>query len=139
MSRTPRIAEKIGSVERSGKPAARETSRRPGRARPTPKTISRNHRGFGPSDAAGKIHGFAFSYKNLVRYQYRHGPFDLVCLYAVSSFRPMDEKILTLHPQGKHGVRIDQAKYEAMKTTLLRLLGARTLTHDELTDVVVKT
>jgi len=51
----------------------------------------------------------------------------------------MAEKILTLHPQGKHGVRIDRAKYEAMKRTLLQLLGARALTHDELTDAVVKT
>ena len=33
--------------------------------------------------------------------------------------RSMDEKILTLHPQGKKGVRINRARYEAMKKALL--------------------
>jgi hypothetical protein len=47
----------------------------------------------------------------------------------------MDEKVLTLHPQGKKGVRIDRTKYEAMKKALLQ---TRPLTHDELTNAVVK-
>ncbi len=50
----------------------------------------------------------------------------------------MDDKILTLHPQGKRGVHIDRAKYETMKKSLLRLLGRRGLTHSELTDAVAK-
>ena len=36
---------------------------------------------------------------------------------------PMDEKILTLHPQGKKGVNISRAKYDAMKTTILASSG----------------
>ena len=50
----------------------------------------------------------------------------------------MDDKILTLHPQGKKGVHIDRAKYETMKKTLLQRLGKKGLTHRELTDAVVK-
>jgi hypothetical protein len=50
----------------------------------------------------------------------------------------MDDKILTLHPQGKKGVHIDRAKYETMKKTLLQLLGKKGLTHRELTDAAVK-
>jgi hypothetical protein len=50
----------------------------------------------------------------------------------------MDEKILTLHPEDKKGVHIDRAKYEAMKKTLLQVLGRRPLTHDELTNAVIK-
>jgi len=49
----------------------------------------------------------------------------------------MGEKILTLHPRGKKGVRIDRPRYEAMKKALLRVLGRRPLTHDELTNAVV--
>ena len=50
----------------------------------------------------------------------------------------MDDKILTLHPQGRKGVHIDRAKYETMKKTLLQRLGKKGLTHSELTDAVVK-
>ena len=50
----------------------------------------------------------------------------------------MDEKILTLHPQGKKGVNISREKYETMKTALLEVLGKRALTHDELTAAVEK-
>lgn len=32
------------------------------------------------------------------------------------------EKILTLHPQGKHGVNIDQEKYELIKSSILDIL-----------------
>jgi hypothetical protein len=34
----------------------------------------------------------------------------------------MDEKILTLHPQGKQGVRISRDKYEQVKTTILEVM-----------------
>lgn len=36
-----------------------------------------------------------------------------------------DDRILTLHPAGKQGVRIDAAKYEAMKHALLRVIPRR--------------
>ena len=55
----------------------------------------------------------------------------------MSPFPPsMDEKVLTLHPQGKKGVRIDRAKYDAMKAAILRVLRGKELTHDELTHAV---
>ena len=34
----------------------------------------------------------------------------------------MDEKILTLHPQGKHGVCISRDKYEQIKIAILQVL-----------------
>ncbi len=48
----------------------------------------------------------------------------------------MDEKILTLHPQGKRGVNIDRAKYETMRATILRVLREGDRTHNELTTAV---
>jgi hypothetical protein len=36
----------------------------------------------------------------------------------------MSDKILTLHPQGKQGVNIDQRKYEAIKAAILNAIGA---------------
>jgi hypothetical protein len=48
----------------------------------------------------------------------------------------MDEKILTLHPQGKKGVHIDRAKYDTMKSAILRVLRKKNLTHHELTRAV---
>ena len=48
----------------------------------------------------------------------------------------MDERILTLHPQGKRGVNISRAKYDAMRGAILEVLGRRELTHDQLTDAV---
>ncbi len=51
---------------------------------------------------------------------------------------PMEERVLTLHPQGKKGVNISRAKYDAMKTTILALLGRKQLTHDELTREVTR-
>ena len=45
----------------------------------------------------------------------------------------MDEKFLTLHPQGKKGVNISKAKYTTMKKTILDLLGKGELNHNELT------
>ena len=48
----------------------------------------------------------------------------------------MEEKILTLHPQGKRGVNISRAKYEMMKKTILEVLRKGGLTHHELTHAV---
>ena len=48
----------------------------------------------------------------------------------------MEEKILTLHPQGKRGVNISKAKYETMKKTILEVLRQGGLTHHELTQAV---
>ena len=48
----------------------------------------------------------------------------------------MDEKILTLHPEGKRGVNISKAKYETMRRTILQVLGKGDLTHNELTSAV---
>lgn len=42
------------------------------------------------------------------------------------------EKIQLRHPQGKHGVNIDQKKYESMKQAMLSILRGKELTHDEL-------
>lgn len=50
----------------------------------------------------------------------------------------MDEKIVTLHPEGKKGVHISKAKYETMKKTILEVLGKSRLTHNELTAAVNK-
>jgi hypothetical protein len=43
-----------------------------------------------------------------------------------------EEKILTLHPQGKSGRTIARQKYDTLKTALLAALQARELTHPEL-------
>src|SRR2546428_12066287 len=48
----------------------------------------------------------------------------------------MEEKILTLHPQGKRGVNISRTKYETMKRTILEVLGKGNLTHEGLTAAV---
>ena len=50
----------------------------------------------------------------------------------------MEEKILTLHPQGKRGVNISRSKYESMKKTILEIVGKAELTHAELTAAVEK-
>ncbi len=50
----------------------------------------------------------------------------------------MEEKILTLHPQGKKGVNISRAKYETVKAAILEVLGNGALTHNELTAAVEK-
>lgn len=36
-----------------------------------------------------------------------------------------DEKIMTLHPQGKQGANIDRAKYETMKAAIIQAISAR--------------
>ena len=36
-----------------------------------------------------------------------------------------DERILTLHPEGKQGVRIDRRKYEGMKRAILKVTPRR--------------
>ena len=48
----------------------------------------------------------------------------------------MEEKIVTKHPQGKKGVNISKAKYEAMKKTIFEVLGKGELNHNELTAAV---
>ena len=50
----------------------------------------------------------------------------------------MEEKVLTLHPQGKRGVNISRSKYETMKKTIVEILGKAELTHAELTAAVEK-
>lgn len=43
-----------------------------------------------------------------------------------------EEKILTKHPLGKSGKKIDRQKYETLKTAILAALRKRALTHAEL-------
>jgi hypothetical protein len=50
----------------------------------------------------------------------------------------VEEKILTLHPQGKRGVNISRSKYKTMKKTIVEILGKAELTHAELTAAVEK-
>ena len=47
-----------------------------------------------------------------------------------------EEKILTKHPQGKNGVRISKNKYEIIKSTMIRCLSTKDLTHLESTNCV---
>ena len=42
-----------------------------------------------------------------------------------------EEKIMTLHPQGKKGVNIDKAKYEQVKTVVLEIIESQQLVKDE--------
>ena len=44
----------------------------------------------------------------------------------------MEERILTLHPQGKQGVNITRQKYDAMKAAILDTLAAGEMTHTDL-------
>ncbi len=48
----------------------------------------------------------------------------------------MEERILTLHPQGKQGVNISRQKYEAMKAAILDTLAAGEMTHTDLVSSV---
>lgn len=51
----------------------------------------------------------------------------------------MDKRILTLHPQGKQGVNISQAKYDQVRQTLLGLLRRhKTMTFAELTQAAAQ-
>jgi len=36
-----------------------------------------------------------------------------------------EEKIMTLHPQGKQGVNIDKAKYDSMKKAIIGVVSAQ--------------
>lgn len=50
----------------------------------------------------------------------------------------MKDRILTLHPQGKEGVRIETQKYEQNKTAILKNLDAQTpVTFNELRSQVI--
>ena len=45
----------------------------------------------------------------------------------------MEERILTLHPEGKKGVNISRAKYETVKDSILQILqGKGEMTFEEL-------
>lgn len=44
----------------------------------------------------------------------------------------VEEKILTLHPQGKTGRKISKEKYDMMKKTFLEVLRENKLSHSEL-------
>jgi len=44
----------------------------------------------------------------------------------------VEEKILTLHPQGKAGRKISKEKYDMMKKTFLEVLRENKLSHSEL-------
>jgi hypothetical protein len=49
----------------------------------------------------------------------------------------MDEKILTLHPQGKQGVNISKQKYDTMKNAIIETLAEfNELTFSELTSKI---
>jgi hypothetical protein len=49
----------------------------------------------------------------------------------------MEERIMTLHPQGKQGVRISKQKYHTVRQSILDALGAQgEMTFAELTENV---
>lgn len=51
----------------------------------------------------------------------------------------MEAKILTLHPQGKKGVNISRAKYDAVRAAMIAVLtGKKGMTHDELMEAIEK-
>jgi hypothetical protein len=47
-----------------------------------------------------------------------------------------EDKILTRHPEGKRGINISKAKYDAVKAAILECLRNKELTHDDLTKCV---
>jgi hypothetical protein len=49
-----------------------------------------------------------------------------------------EERILTLHPEGKRGVSISKAKYDLVKTALFACLRDKEMTHDEVMACVTK-
>lgn len=52
--------------------------------------------------------------------------------------KPANEKIHTLHPEGKAGVRIDSAKYNLIKKAIIKILTKRKMiTFEELAEEVV--
>lgn len=49
----------------------------------------------------------------------------------------MEEKIMTLHPQGKQGVNISLARYETMRASIIKALtDNEVLTFSQLTEAV---
>lgn len=48
-----------------------------------------------------------------------------------------DEKILTLHPQGKTGRNISKQTYDALKDAIMSALSNKELTHAELLNYLV--
>jgi hypothetical protein len=52
----------------------------------------------------------------------------------------MEEKVMTLHPQGKQGVNISKKKYHTVRQSILDALGAHgEMTFTELTESVRQT
>ena len=50
----------------------------------------------------------------------------------------MDNKILTRHPQGKKGVRIEQSKYDVIRGAILRSIQSQSLSFSNMTKAVKK-
>lgn len=50
----------------------------------------------------------------------------------------IEEKILTLHPQGKTGRSISKGKYDLMKEAIFSVLKGKELTHTELFEQLEK-
>lgn len=50
-----------------------------------------------------------------------------------------EEKILTLHPQGKSGKNISKQTYDLFKETILSILKGKELTHSQLFEQLNKT
>ena len=50
-----------------------------------------------------------------------------------------EQKILTQHPSGKHGVNVDRETYELFKRAILVALNDKELTHTELGDNLNRT
>lgn len=49
-----------------------------------------------------------------------------------------EERILTLHPEGKRGVSISKAKYDLIKVALLDCLKGNEMTHENLMACITK-
>lgn len=51
----------------------------------------------------------------------------------------MEEKIVTLHPQGKNGVRINKNRYDQIKDQIMHLLQEQgAMTYQDLNNTIVK-
>lgn len=50
----------------------------------------------------------------------------------------MEDKIQTLHPKGKNGVRIDKAKYETMRAAILEVLAEGPCAFTPLTEKIAQ-
>jgi len=50
----------------------------------------------------------------------------------------MEQKIQLLHPAGKHAVRIDRIKYDAMQSAVFNSLEKGELTHTEMLEAITE-